>query len=381
MDLELYLDNAATTPILPEVAQDASDFLGARFGNPSALHRMGTDTRKAVGQAREKLARLLDVPPKGIIFTSGGSEADNLALKGVFDSTLLKGNRLLISALEHPAVSQTADYLALKGVQVEQIPLTPEGVVDLKTLETMLDTEVRMVSVMTVSNELGTVQPLEQIGQLLKKKAPKTIFHTDAVQAFTKMPLNLKKAGVHLASISAHKHHGPKGIGALVMARHVPLVPLIHGGGQENNLRSGTENPFAIWAFAQAAHKTTAQHTEQNKQRAAYHQNWLDFLNQFPALKVFTSPAQSPYIIHFSYPTIPGEVVLHHLEAQSLMVSTGSACSTRKAEPSPGLLALGMEPKEALSSVRLSFSLHNTLPGQQKAFQAFSKAMEKLAKI
>ena len=378
MNPEFYLDNSSTTSIHPDVLEETLPLLKGRFGNPSSLHASGVDARTAVKRAREKLALLLGVPPQAVTFTGGGTESDNLALKGVFASSRLKGERLLISAIEHPAVMEAAAWLERQGVRVETIPVTAQGVVELSAFEALVDAEVRMVSCMAVNNELGTRQPLVEMGRILTRQAPKSVFHCDAVQAFTKEPIPWKEAGISLLSLSAHKVHGPKGVGALVRTRPAPLEPLIHGGGQEDGLRNGTENPFGIAAFALAAARSAAMHAAQQGERKEYRRRWLDFLAEFPQLQVFQSPAATPFIVQFSWPSIPGEVILHHLEQEGLLVSTGSACSSSKSEPSHVLLAAGMAREEALSSLRLSFSVHNTLEGLQAVFPAFRRAMDKL---
>jgi cysteine desulfurase len=381
MNLECYLDNAATTPLHPQVLEACLPLLGEGFGNPSSLHAHGMEARRAIKRARERLARLLGVPPRAVTFTSGGTESDNAALKGVFASQRLKGERLLISAVEHPAVLESARWLERQGVRVERIPVTPGGVVDLAALERLLDADVRMVSCMAVNNELGTAQPLQTIGRLIAARAPKAVFHVDAVQAFTKQALDWREARIDLLSLSAHKLHGPKGIGALVRCRPVPIEPLIHGGGQEEGLRSGTENAFGAVAFALAAERTAGLHAEQRKARAAYHATWLTELAGHPRLEVFRSEAQTPFVVHFSCTPLPGEVILHHLEEAGLLVSTGSACSSRKPEPSHVLLAVGMDEQRALSSIRLSFSVYNTPAGLTEVLPAFRGAMERLARL
>ncbi len=382
MNPEFYLDNAATTALLPEALEEARPLLEESFGNPSSLHSMGMDAGRAIKRARERLAVELGVPPQAIVFTSGGTESDNLALRGLFPRGRDRKGRLLLSVIEHPAVIETAAALEREGVRVERIPVTRAGVVDLARLETMLDgRDVGALSCMAVNNELGTLQPLETIGRLLKSRFPKAVFHVDAVQAFSKMQVPWQQARVDLLSLSAHKIHGPKGMGALVRCRPVPLDPLLEGGGQEAGLRSGTENPFAIVAFASAAAHAAARHGEQSGERAVYHRSWLEKLAEYPLVRVFRSERETPFIISFHCAPIPGEVVLHHLESEGLLVSTGSACSTRKAEPSPVLLAAGLTEPEALSSVRLSFSLNNTLDGLKQVFPAFQRAMQKLARV
>jgi len=234
---------------------------------------------------------------------------------------------------------------------------------------------------MAVNNELGTAQPLEEIGRLMKRAAPRALFHVDAVQAFAKQPLPWREARMDLISLSAHKVHGPKGAGALVRCRPVHLEPMLHGGGQEDGLRSGTENPFGAAAFSMAAERTAAWLQRQAVERREYHRRWLAELDRYPSLRVFRSERATPYIVQFSYPPIPGEVVLNHLEQEGLLVSTGSACSTRKPEPSHVLLAVGLPEKEAVCSVRLSFSVHNSVAGMAPVLAGFARAMARLERL
>jgi cysteine desulfurase len=381
LDSAGYLDNAATTAIHPEVLEEALPCLREEYGNPSSLHPLGTRARAAVRRARETLAGLFGVPPRGITFTGSGTESDNLALRGAFASTRLRGERLLVGAIEHAAVRETARALERQGVRVETIPVTRQGVIDLAALERRLDSDVRVLSCMAVNNEIGTAQPLTGIGKLLRERAPKAVFHVDAVQAFTKLPIPWREAGIGLISVSAHKVHGPKGVGALVRCRDVPLEPVITGGGQEEGLRSGTESPFLVLAFALAAERSAALHREQQPERADYFARWLAYLAEFSRLTPFRSEAATPFIVNFSHAGVPGQVTLHHLEQEGLYVSTGSACHTAKPEPSPVLLAVGLSEAEALSSLRLSFSVHNRIGDLERVFPAFRRAMEKLARL
>lgn len=381
MDPEFYLDNAATTALYPEVLEACRPLLAEDFGNPSSLHPLGMAARRRVKQARQTMARLFGVPPEGITFTGGGTESCNLALKGAFATPAQRSQALLVSEIEHPAVLESAEWLARFDVPVRKIPVTAGGTVDLARLEQMLHESVRMVSVMAVNNETGVMQPLAEIGRLLRRLAPQALFHVDAVQAFTKVPLNFREAGVHLVSISGHKVHGPKGTGALIRLRPVALAPLIHGGGQEAGLRSGTENPFGIAALAMAAERSMKLHAAQRDMRAAYHRAWLEELAGHERVRVFRGEAAGPFVITFAVPPVPGEVTLHHLEQEGLCVSTGSACHTGDAKPSHVLLASGWTPELALSAVRLSFSVHNTVDGLPRVLPAFRRAMARVAAL
>jgi len=381
MDLECYLDNAATTPLFPEVADVCFPLLTERFGNPSSPHALGMDARRALNQARERLAMLLGLPPQAVTFTSGGTESDNLALRGSFASARLRGERLLISAIEHPAVMRTAAALEREGVKIERIPVTRQGIVDLPAFEALLGRDVRVVSCMAVNNELGTIQPLEEIGRTLKRAVPHAVFHVDAVQGLAKMPIPWRSAQIDLLSLSAHKVHGPKGVGALVRCRPVPLEPWIEGGGQEDGLRSGTENVFGAVALSLAAERSFGLAKTQAAERVRYAEQWIAELERHSRVRVFRSERASPFIVQFSLAPIPGEVILTHLEQEGLLASAGSACSTHSPEPSHVLLAAGLSEQDALSSIRLSFSWPNTLAGQPRVLQRFRGAMERLEKI
>jgi cysteine desulfurase len=381
MDLELYLDNAATTPMYADVAQTCLPLLTERFGNPSSMHRAGMDARRALAEARERLARILGLPPQAITFTSGGTESDNLALRGAFASSRLKGDRLVVSAFEHPAVMRTAEALEREGVKVSRIPVTRQGIVDLAAAERLLDGDVRVLSCMVMNNELGTIQPLEELGRLLKRVAPHAVFHVDAVQAFGKMPIPWKAAQIDLLSFSAHKVHGPKGVGALVRCRPVPLEPWIEGGGQESGLRSGTESVFGAAAFALAAERTVETMRTQAAERAQYADVWREELARQPRVTLFRSERASPYILSFSMAPLPGETILTHLEQEGLLASAGSACHTSTPEPSHVLMAAGFTERDALSAIRLSFSCHNSLAGQPAVLERFRAAMTKLAAV
>ena len=381
IDLECYLDNAATTPMFPDVAQDCLPFLTERFGNPSSIHRLGIDARRALGEARERLARLLGLPPQAVVFTSGGTESDNMALRGAFASPRLKGDRLIVSAFEHPAVLRTAEALARQGVRVDRVPVTRQGIVDVAAFERLLGPDVRMVSCMAMNNELGTIQPLEELGRALKRAVPHAVFHVDAVQAFGKMAIPWKLAQIDLLSLSAHKAHGPRGAGALIRCRPVPLEQWIEGGGQEEGLRSGTENVFGAAAFSLAAQRTVEQWRAQAGERLRYAEQWRAELARHPRVTLFRSERASPYVVHFSMAPLPGETILTHLEQEGLLASAGSACHTHTPEPSHVLMAAGFAEQDALSSIRLSFSCHNTLAGLPPVLERFRTAMGKLSAI
>ena len=418
---EGYLDNAATTKPHAAVLRSCLPLLETGYANPSALYEEGSTGRGQISRARQELGRLLATSPQGVTFTSGGTEAVNLALKGFFDAAPHGvAKHLWISALEHPCVRQSATWLAeQRGVILHTVPITPAGVIDLQALENSLaavhdeghddqghgsrphDDRKRggwgMVSLSAMSNELGTRQPIAEVGALLARyraerphRAPQNrglrlCFHVDAVQAFTKpLGFHWARCGVDLLSLSAHKFHAPKGVGALVrFTEETPLHPILHGGGQEAGMRSGTESPFLIACMAEAARESSHRQQEMIEERRRYRETLLEALTPYqPRLRLFCSPAATPYHLRFSYAPIPGAVILHHLEEQGLRVSTTSACQASSTQASSVLLAAGMEDEEARSSVRLSFSVHNTLPGLQHCvLPALKRALDALSRL
>jgi len=255
----------------------------------------------------------------------------------------------------------------------------PEGLIDITHLESLISKETRLVSCMAVNNEIGTRQPLDEIGQMIKQRNPNILFHVDAIQALTKIPLSMKEAKIDLMSISGHKIGAPKGIGALISARHIPLVPVILGGGQEYGIRGGTENVFGIIAFGEAAYLGEKLRTSSFEALKKYKQRWLEFLRQkCPQVQIFQSPHILPHYLNLSIPPIPAEVFLHHLEAEGIYVSIGSACSSKKVQISHVLQAVGIKSDLAKSMIRLSFSESNLSDDQEELFHRFSSVIQQL---
>lgn len=374
-----YLDNAATTSVLPAVLEKSLPYLNQHFGNPSSIHHLGVDVARSVKSVRQTFAQLLQVSKENIIFCGSGTEANHLALWGVAHSPSLKGNQIIVSSIEHPCVLRTAESLQQQGFQVDYIRSLSEGVIDVNHLRSLISEETRLVSCMAVNNEIGTRQPLYEIGQMIKQKNPNILFHVDAVQAFTKIPLPMKETKIDLMSISGHKIGAPKGIGALISIGHIPLSPVILGGGQEYGIRSGTENVFGIIAFGEAAYLGEKQRTSSFEALAKYKQRWLEFLaHECPQVHIFQSPYVLPHYLNLSISPIPAEVFLHHLEAENIYVSTGSACSSKKVQISHVLQAVGIKSDIAKSMVRLSFSERNLSEDQGELFQRFSPVIKQL---
>ncbi len=354
--MPIYFDHNATTAIDERVLESMQPYLGAVFGNPSSLHRFGRNARDAINRAREQVASLVGVQSAQVLFTSGGTEANNTALKGVVG----EGDRVLISAIEHPSVLEVGEALRARGVAVDFIPVTNQGIVDLAALDALLaQGDVRLVSVMRVNNETGVLQPTQAIAE--RAKAAGALYHCDAVQAAGKLPLRWQDTGAQLLSLSSHKIHGPKGVGALIIDKRLELSPLVHGGGHEQGLRAGTENLLAIVGFGQAAELALAEQSS----RADHCQDLLarleTGLHALNGISIFgEGRARLPNTCQFSVPGFDGEALLMALDRHEIAVSSGSACSSGKGEPSHVLLAMGIEESLARGAVRVSFGKDNT---------------------
>lgn len=389
----VYLDHAATSPVRPEAVEAVRRMLEEAWGNPSSAHRKGLEAEQAVEEARRALAALLEAEPREIVFTSGATEADNLALLGGAAARRGWGRRILVSAVEHEAVLEPAARLAREGWQVERIPVDREGRVRLERLEEMLGEDVAVVAVMLVNNELGTVQPVDRVGALLAGRfghlapARRPLFHVDAVQAPGKLLLRPRAWGVTSMALSAHKLGGPKGVGALWLAREARVEPLLLGGGQERGLRSGTENTPGIVAFARVAGLAEAEREEAVPRLASWRRRLAEQLERLggqlngprDASDGHRLEGAAPHILNISFPGLRGETVMHALEREGVFVSTGSACTARRPEPSHVLLAAGLERPRAEGAVRISLSPWATRAEEvDAAAEAFRRALEDL---
>ena len=353
---EIYLDNSATTAVSKAAADKAYYMMTECYGNPSSLHKLGINAELAVEEAREHVAAALGAQPKNIIFTSGGTEANNTVLFGVTEALKRRGNRVIVSAVEHSSVYESAKRLSELGYDVQYAPVDDHGVVFLDKLQALLTEKTILVSVMAVNNETGSVQPTEAIAKLVKKLSPNAFFHVDAVQAFCKMPLKPVKWGVDFMTVSAHKIHGPKGVGALFIRDGARLIPLIHGGEQQRKLRPGTESAPLIAAFGEAVREADIpSNLSAIRELNTYATEKLKTLDGIR----FNSPKDAlPYIINISVEGIRSETMLHHLEQSGVYVSSSSACS--KGKRSYVLAAMGLSDDCIDSSIRISFSKYNT---------------------
>lgn len=373
---ESYLDNAATTPLSPTVSEAISAAL-ALYANPASLHRLGVEAEKQVDEARVRVARLLGVSPDSLVFTSGGTEANNLAIKGFLARSQQRG-RLVTSSIEHPSVLEVFKELELHGWEVLRLPVDDQCQVQLSALEEALAQPVKLISIMAVNNETGALQPIKEIVDLVRAKQPGVCIHVDAVQALGKILVRPRELGVDLVSISAHKIHGPKGIGALYADRRDLLLPLLRGGGQEGGLRSGTENTLGIIGFGSGAREAEENMAANQRHVTKLRGQFLQGLQDLPC-RVISPAAGVPHIIAVSFPGFRGEVMLHALSAYGVYVSTGAACSGKKGQLSHVAEAMGLDRETAEGLLRFSFSALTTEDEVEYAVEKIRQVLDDLS--
>ena len=345
--MEVYLDNSATTRCFDQVAALITQIMCEDYGNPSSLHRKGVQAEKYIRYAKDVIARNLKVSEKEIFFTSGGTESDNLAIRGCAYANCRSGRHLITTQIEHPAVLQTMKHLEEEGFRVTYLPVDAKGCIRLEDLERAITGETILVSIMHTNNEVGSLQPVAQAGALIKRMNPKILFHVDAVQGYGKFKIYPKKMKIDLLSVSAHKIHGPKGVGFLYVDEKVKIKPIVFGGGQQGGIRSGTENVPGIAGMAKAVEMKA----------------FVDGVRKLDDVVVNGCPDESgaPHVVSVSIRGVRSEVLLHALEDKGIYVSAGSACSAHKPQPSATLRAMGI-PQDLLgSTIRFSFSVFTTM--------------------
>ena len=363
--MEVYLDNSATTKVFSEVAELTGKVMCEDYGNPSSLHRKGVEAEQYLRNAKETLAKILKVSEKELFFTSGGTESDNLALIGCARANNRSGNHIITTQIEHPAILKTCEYLEKNGYRVTYLPVDREGRIHLEDLHRAMTPQTILVSIMHTNNEVGSLQPVAQAGALIKKMNPQTLFHVDAVQGFGKFRIYPKKMNIDLMSVSGHKIHGPKGIGFLYVGEKVKIQPILFGGGQQQNLRSGTENVPGIAGIALAS-RMMYEHLEEDTERLyRLKELFIDGLCRMEGIRINGIPEEgirgsAPHIVSASIEGIRSEVMLHALEERGISVSAGSACSAHKPQPSATLKAMGVEKELLSSTIRFSFSVFTT---------------------
>ena len=381
----IYLDTAASTPVADEVIEEMLPYLKERYGNPSSIHKFGRDTARAINLARKRVAEMIGASSiREITFTSGGTEANNLALKGTaihVQSKMPKKNMIITSSIEHDAVLEPCKDLEDRGFVTMHLPVTGEGFVRPSELKNMISDNVALVSIMYANNEVGTIQPIKELVEITHQAG--ALFHTDAVQAAGKLPLNVKNLGVDMMSLSSHKINGPKGVGALYIRSNLKILPIIHGGGQEWYLRSGTENVPGIVGFGKAC--------ELANKRMRHYQEHVAGLRNYVVERVLKEIPRSRLNglrteriannAHFTFFGVNGEDLIIKLDENGIAASTGSACSVKKQKQSHVLKAMGFSYEEITGSLRLSLGMHNTKDEVDRAVNVLSSVIEELREL
>lgn len=376
----IFLDNNATTPLDPVVAEKMSEFLKYHFGNPSSLYPIGREVKEIITEARETIAKSIGASRTEIFFTGSGTESDNFAIRGVLGAYPEK-NEIIISSIEHPAVLQTGTYLEKKGIKVSYAPVDEYGTVDVDFIKDAITPQTAIISVMHANNEIGTIQPIETITKIAKEKG--VLVHTDAVQSFGKTDVHVGKLGVDLLSISAHKIYGPKGIGALYIRKGTSICPLIYGGHQERDMRAGTENTIGIVGFGEAV-RIIKERGEKDKKRIGKLSEKLKsgIEEKIPKVKFNGHPQKRMKgTLNFAYFGLEAEAILLSLATKEIYVSTGSACSEGAEEVSHVLSAIGLKPEVARSCIRMSLGRFNTEEDIQTVLNELPEIVEKLREI
>lgn len=360
--MEVYLDNSATTRVFPEVAELMTKIMCVDYGNPSSLHRKGIQAERYLRYGMETFARILKVNEKEIYFTSGGTESDNMALTGCALANSRKGNHLITTQVEHPAVLNTMRHLESLGYRVTYLPVDAHGSISLDDLQRAMTANTILVSIMHTNNEIGTLQPIAEAGALVKRMNPYTLFHVDAVQGFGKFRIYPKKMYIDLLSVSGHKIHGPKGIGFLYVGEKVKLHPVVHGGGQQGGIRSGTENVPAIAGLGLASVKIYETLEEDAERMYRLREKLIQGVADIGNIQVNGCPGRegAPHVVSISFRGVRSEVLLHALEDKGICVSAGSACAAKHPRPSETLKAIGAERSLLESTLRFSLSLFTT---------------------
>jgi cysteine desulfurase len=379
--MEIYLDNSATTRVKKEIVDGVIKILTENYGNPSSLHHKGVEAEKILNYSRDMVARILkcDRDDK-IYFTSGGTESNNLAIRGYLKANKHKGNHIITTAIEHPSVMNTFLDMEKQGYKVDILPVDPMGYINTEDLKSMVTDETALISVMMVNNEIGTIEPIKEISAIAKEKG--AILHVDAVQAYGKLDFGVKDYGIDMLSVSGHKIHGLKGSGVLYVDKNIKLLPILTGGGQEMNVRSGTENVPGIYTLGKASELLLGKIEENARYLYKLKGKFVEELNDLEGWSI-NGPGlneAAPHIINISFSGIRGEVLVHALEEYGIYVSTGSACSSKRNSESSVLKAIGLKPNALKGVIRVSFSILNTEEEIVKAADAIKETVPELRK-
>ncbi|MDI3540676.1 MAG: cysteine desulfurase [Thermosediminibacterales bacterium] len=378
MEKRIYVDHAATTPISSEVLEEMMPYLTERFGNPSSIYSYGREAKKAIEEAREKVAKAIGADPLEIYFTGSGTEADNWAIIGTAFANRNKGNHIITSSIEHHAVLHTCEYLEKQGFSVTYLPVDEFGMVKLETLKKSINDRTILVTIMHANNEIGTIQPIKEIGEFLKEKD--ITFHTDAVQTVGKIPVNVKDLKVDMLSLSAHKIYGPKGIGALYIRKGIKIQPYIHGGAQERKRRAGTENVAGIVGLGKAIELAISNMEGQREYLTSLRDKLIKGIQEkIPYVRINGHPTQRlPHNVNMCFEFIEGESLLLNLDMKGICASSGSACTSGSLEPSHVLLAIGLPHEIAHGSLRLTLGKDNTQEDVDYILEVLPQIVNKL---
>ena len=377
----VYFDHAATTPVHPQVLEAMLPYLKEHYGNASSLHTPGQIAARAVEEARAKVAELINCDPREIIFTGSGTEADNFALKGIAEKLKSRGNHIITSAIEHHAIEMTCRYLEKRGFQVTYLPVDREGLVHPEDLKKALREETILVSIMHANNEVGTIQPIKELAEIAHERG--VLFHTDAVQTAGSIPVDVRELGVDLLSLSAHKFYGPKGVGALFLRKGVVIEPLIHGGGQERNLRAGTTNVPSIVGLGKAAELAKKELQQRMEHNLKLRERLIKGLEEKLSDYILTGhrTLRLPGNVSICVQYIEGESMLLLLNAEGFACSSGSACTSGSLEPSHVLIAMGIDPQLAQGSLRITLGRENTEEDVDRFLEVLPKIVERLREM
>jgi cysteine desulfurase len=377
----IYMDNAATTQIDPEVVEEMVPYFKYKYGNASSLHSFGREAYEGIEKARKQVAELIGASQNEIIFTSGGTESDNMAIKGIAYKYRDRGKHIITSQIEHPAVLETCNFLESMGFKVTYLPVDKYGLIDIESLTKYITKDTILITIMHANNEIGTIEPVREIGEIAHEMG--AIFHTDAVQTVGKIPIDVEKLNIDLLTLSGHKIYGPKGVGALYKKDGVQIQPLIHGGGHERGLRSGTENVPGIVGLGKAAELSKNRLTDDSAKLTVLRDKFINrvlseieesFLNGHPTKRL-------PNNAHFRFSGIEGESLILSLDDKGIAASTGSACSSKKLTPSHVLMAIGLNEIQAHGSLRISLGRNNTEEDVEYACDSLIEVVNRLREI
>lgn len=373
----IYLDHAATTPVREEVVKEMEPYFTQYFGNPSTIYKVGREAKKGMEEAREKVADLIGAKVDEVIFTNGGTESDNMGIKGVAFKNKDKGNHIITSQIEHPAVIETCAFLKKLGFEITYLPVYKAGVVKLEDLKEAITDKTILITIMHVNSEIGTIQPIKEIGEIAKEKG--ITFHTDAVQSVGKIPINVHELNVDLLSISSHKIYGPKGVGALYVREGIRLEPFIHGGGQEKNLNSGTENVPGMVGLGKAAEIAKKELDSNMKHLSNLKEKLINGISDIEEAYLNGDIERMvPGTANFHFIGIEGESLVLLLDGNGIATATGSACSSKKLKASPVLKAIGLDVVKSHGSLRITLGPENTEEEVEKVIAAIKTSVERL---